>query len=257
MIRKAALIPISPVRRLSSQFAFVDMQICSTCFFIQTKRPFHDDDVMRLYSDYRSPSYNQERIRYEPSYASIAAKVGQDAVELRSRIAALAAFLGRNLKSSEPQTILDYGGSDGKFIPEIPGRKFVFEVSDIEPIAGVTRINSEADLGRYSIVLLAHVIEHVPRPLDLVRKVASRVEPGGFLYIETPQEIPDTERDALRRGTRRFQVEIHEHINSYCSQAVNHLLEAAGLKVAAIESTAVDVGWARAVHIRALGRTSN
>lgn len=246
--------PMSPVPRLSTQFAFVEMQICQNCSFIQTKRPFHDDDVGYLYHDYRSPSYNEERIKYEPSYATIAGKVGQDEVEIHNRTTALAAFLQRNLGSNQPHTILDYGGSDGRFIPKIAGRKYVFEVSNVNPISEVTRINSETDLGTYSLVLLAHVIEHVPHPLNLVRKVASCVEPGGFLYIETPQEISDEERRGLRNGTPCFHVEIHEHINSYCVPAVNRLFEAAGLQVVAIESSSVDVGWAKAIHIRAIGQ---
>jgi Methyltransferase domain len=254
MIRRIASIPISLFPRLSSQFAFVEMQICSNCSFIQTKRPFRDDDIMRLYADYRSSSYNLERIRFEPDYASIAARVGYDEVEVRNRTGALATFLRRNLGSGQTRTILDYGGADGRFIPEIPGRRFVFEVSDVDPIPGVTRIDSEADLGRYAIVLLAHVIEHVPHPLDLVQKVASYVEPEGFLYIETPQEIADGERDGLRRGSLCLDVGIHEHINSYCVPAVERLLDTAGFEVIAVESSPVDVGWAKAIHIRALGR---
>jgi hypothetical protein len=47
---------------------------------------------------------------------------------------------------------------------------------------------------------------------------------------------------------------IHEHINYYCVRAVAALLETAGFSVVAIESAPVDVGWAKSVHIRALGR---
>jgi len=253
-LRRIAGIPGSPLRRMTSQFAFAELEICSRCSFIQTQRPFHDDDIMRLYRDYRSPSYNQERIRYEPSYAAIASRVGHDSAEVEHRTEALEAFLGRSIASRQLNTILDYGGSDGRFIPKVPARKFVFEVSDVQPISGVTRIAEESSLKRYSIVLLAHVIEHVPHPLELVRKVAAYVEPGGFLYIETPQEIADEDRVGLENGTRRFDVNIHEHINSYCPSAVHHLVQSAGLRVVGIESSLVDVGWAKAVHVRALGQ---
>ena len=254
-IREIISVPASLLSRVTGQFAFVEIQICSRCSFIQSKNPFHDDDIMRLYRDYRSPSYNAERIKYEPSYAAIANSVGQDQVEIQNRTSALATFLRRHL-AVEPRTLLDYGGSDGRFIPGITGAKYVFEVSDIEPIAGVTRINSQQELGSYSLVLLAHVVEHVPYPLDLVRKVASYVEPDGYLYVETPQEIPDDVRVALKSRAIRLDIAIHEHINSYCISAVSHLLEAADLHVVAIESTPVDVGWAKATHIRALGRKS-
>jgi len=252
-IRDLAALPTSLLSRLLTQYAFVEMQLCLHCSFIQTKIPFRDDDIMRLYLDYRSSSYNRERIHYEPSYAAIAAAVGQDEVEIRSRTTALNAFLRRNLPTGESFTILDYGGSDGRFMPDLPGSKSVYEVSNIDPVPGVARINSEAELGTYSIILLAHVIEHVPEPLKLVRKLSSHIKPGGYLYLETPQEISDRDRDGLQRGSLRFDIGIHEHINSYCMKAVTCLFESAGFVVVAIEDSPVDVGWAKAVHLRALG----
>lgn len=247
--------PAMPVlSRALGLHAFTEMQICLCCSFVQTKMPFRDDDIMRLYLDYRSPSYNRERIQFEPSYASIAAAVGQDEVEIRSRTTALNAFLRRALPANGSFSMLDYGGSDGKFMPDLPGPKFVYEISNVEPVPGVTRVNAESDLGTYSLVLLAHVIEHVPHPLKLVRKLTQYVEAGGYLYIETPQEIADQDRNDLQQSKHRMDVGIHEHINSYCVSAVTKLLESAHLNVVAIESTPVDIGWAKGVHIRALGR---
>lgn len=252
-IRDIAAAPASLLSRISTQFAYSEMQICLHCSFIQTSIPFHDDDIMRLYRDYRSPSYNQERVRYEPTYAAIAAAVGQDEVEIQTRTTALNAFLRRALPSRDLISILDYGGSDGKFIPDLPGSKFVYEVSNIEPIQGIARVSDESDLGTYSLVLAAHIIEHVPEPLSLIRKLRNYVAPGGFLYIEVPQEISDRDREGLQKGALRMEVSIHEHINSYCVLSVSSLLESAGFHLVEIESTPVDVGWAKAVHIRALG----
>jgi hypothetical protein len=253
-LRDLVALPMSYFSRVTSQFAFVEMQLCTHCSFIQTTIPFHDDDIMRLYLDYRSPSYNRERIHYEPEYAAIASAIGQDQIEVRVRTEALTAFLRERVKTTDRHTILDYGGSDGRFIPDIPGSKFVYEISSMNPLPGVTRIKSESELGTYSIVLLAHVTEHVTHPLNLVRKLSAYIEPGGFLYIETPQEVTDQERAELRRLVSRLDIGIHEHINYYCVPAVAALLEAAGYTVAAIESAPVDVGWATSVHVRALGR---
>lgn len=253
-IRDLVAVPMSFLSRVTSQAAFVEMQICEHCSFIQTSVPFPDDDIMRLYVDYRSPSYRQQRIQYEPEYAAIAESSGYDPVEVRARTTALTAFLRKELAAADPITILDYGGSDGRFIPDVPGSKFVYEISNIAPIPGVTRVNSESELGTYSLVLLAHVTEHVPHPLNLVRKLSAYIEPGGHLYIETPQEVSDQQRDELRSGSARFDIPIHEHINSYCVPAVAALLEAAGLATVAIESAAVDLGWVKGTHLRALGR---
>lgn len=253
-IRELVHIPISLLSRITAQFAFVDMQLCRDCSFIQTTIPFHDDEISRLYVDYRSPSYHQERVQYEPEYASIAAAVGYDPVEIRTRTTALTTFLQKHLQASDTRTILDYGGSDGRFIPNIPGSKFVYEISSIDPIPGITRIKSDADLSTYSIVLLAHVTEHVTHPLKLVEKLKALVEPGGYLYIETPQEISNQERADLQKGVARFDIPIHEHINSYSLPAVSALLEAGGFDIVGTETAAVDLGWVKGVHLRALGR---
>jgi SAM-dependent methyltransferase len=253
-VRDLVAIPMSLLSRVASQSAFVDMEVCEHCSFIQTAIPFSDEEIARLYADYRSPSYHQQRILYEPEYAAIAEKVGSDPVEVRTRTTALLEFLRKELKMPSPLTILDYGGADGRFIPDIPGSKFVYEISNIDPSPGVSRIKLESDLGTYSLVLLAHVTEHVTHPLNLVRKLSAYVEPGGHLYIETPQEISDHQRAELQQSGLPADVGIHEHINYYCVPALAALLEAAGFTIVAIESAPVDLGWIKGTHLRALGR---
>jgi hypothetical protein len=257
LIRNLASIPLSFASRMYTLYSFVELQVCAHCCFIQAKIPFHEDDIMHLYADYREPSYHRERIQFEPSYAAIAAAVGYDEVEIATRTAALNEFLRRSLPATDSFTMLDYGGSDGRFMPNIPGAKFIYDVSKVDPLPDVARINSESELGTYSLVLLAHVTEHLVHPLNLVRKLRSYVEPGGYLYIETPQEVSDEQRRGLVQGTLKTQLGIHEHINYYCVPAVSALLESAGFEVAAIECTPVDLGWAKSAHVRALGRKAN
>ena len=253
-VRRVVAVPQRVLGRVSKPSVFVAMQRCRRCQFLQTSLPFVEDSINRLYGDYRSASYNRERIQYEPTYARIAADVGMGGVEVRSRVDAVTRFLKDRVDTSGDFTLLDYGGADGRFMPEIDARRYVYEISDVAPIAGATRIPSEAALGTYSLVQLAHVIEHVVYPLELLRKVVRHVKPGGFLYLETPQELSDAERAALRPGNRRRMVHIHEHINSYCVEAVRKLIEAVGLEIVAIQADRMDVGWAEAVHVRALGR---
>ncbi|KAA6463095.1 methyltransferase domain-containing protein [Acidobacteria bacterium AB60] len=114
--------------------------------------------------------------------------------------------------------------------------------------------HEESELGVYPLVLLAHVVEHLPDPLKLITKLRSYVADGGCLYIETPQEVSDQQRKDWVQGTSSLQIGIHEHINFYFPQSVSALLEAAGFEVAALECTRVDLGWAKSNHIRALGR---
>jgi hypothetical protein len=244
--------PVGLLRRVYKPTALVEIQICNSCLFVQTKLPFHEDAINRLYADYREESYNRERIAYEPTYARIAADVGHSQVELNTRLTGATRFLKAHIPVAEGFTILDFGGSDGKFMPQLDGQKYVFEISSVEPVAGVTRIHSEAELGTYSLVQLAHVVEHVVEPLGLVKHVATKVANGGYLYIETPQEISNADLPRFRAG--KLTIAIHEHINRFCIQSVTTLIESAGLRLVAIEAVPVDVGWATSVHIRALGQ---
>jgi len=252
MIRRVVRLPQSFLDRVNRPTALVEIQLCEACSFVQTKIPFHEDAINRLYLDYREDSYNRERIELEPTYAVMAADVGHGAVELETRTAAATKFISAHMPVDENFTILDFGGADGKFMPRIEAKKFVFEISNIQPIAGVTRLHSDAELGTYSLVQLAHVVEHVVEPLDLVKYVSTKVAPGGYLYVETPQELSAEQRTLLKDGERMLT--IHEHINSFCTESVTKLIEKAGLRMVAIEATPVDVGWAKAVHIRALGQ---
>jgi hypothetical protein len=240
--------------RIAAPRAYVQMQICEVCSFVQTALPFPEASIGRLYADYRTDVYTAERLRYEPSYSAIAPYIGSSQVEIEARVNAETQFLKDRLEVSGDFTILDYGGADGKYIPNFDAQKFVYEISNTEPIPGVTRIRSEADLGEYSLVQVAHVIEHAVYPLDLVRKVAAMVAPGGFLYLEAPQDLPDEGLRRLKSGESRQALVIHEHINLYCLSSLTSLLEAAGFKVVAVESSQVDLGYCTPIVLRGLGQ---
>ena len=150
--------------------------------------------------------------------------------------------------------MLDYGGADGKFLPTLPGKKFVFDISDVKPADGIVRIEDASGLGSYSYVQIAHVLEHVPHPLVLTRKAASLLKDAGYLYVEVPLEISEEETTRLLNGNRNFSIVIHEHINRYSVKSVTELFRSVGLSLVATETETVDLAWVEAKVIRALGR---
>ena len=235
--------------------AFTEMEVCLDCSFVQTKHSFSDESLARLYADYRSDSYNRERIHYEPTYAAVAPSTGVSEQEVSVRVQRLTEWL-RSKIESERLSMLDFGGSDGRFLPAIPGEKFVFEISDSTPKPGVTKIDRESELRIYDYVQLAHVLEHVASPLELLRKVARRVKSAGYLYLEVPQELTDSEFSALKNGNVGFGLPVHEHINLYSQSSVAALVKSAGLRAIAIHSESLDLGWTKCIVIRALCTTN-
>ena len=84
--RRVCALPQRLFAKVYGSHAFVEMQVCLHCSFVQTKHAFSDEGLQRLYADYRSDTYNEERIRYEPAYAALADEVGigNREIELRS-----------------------------------------------------------------------------------------------------------------------------------------------------------------------------
>jgi len=243
-------------QKIYGESVLVEIEMCTSCLFIQTKMPFPDEAIGRLYSDYRSDSYNRERIRYEPEYAALAPHVGRCVQEIHARQVGLTRWLTGKLEIGSNCSMLDYGGADGKFLPDLPGEKYVFDISDIAPAQGIVRIGDESGLGSYSYVQLAHVLEHVSYPLVLARKAASFLKPSGYLYIEVPQDLTDAAIGRLANADKTVRLPIHEHINQYAAKSVTELLRSTGLSFVAVEAEVVDLGWNKATIIRALGRKS-
>lgn len=240
-------------QKVYAKSVLVEMQICGRCSFIQTKIPFPENAIGNLYTDYRSDSYNQERIRYEPEYASIAPHVGICATELQTRKVGLTHWLKDKVNPGNSFSMLDYGGANGIFLPDLPGGKYVFDISDIAPADGIARVKTEAELGSYSYIQLAHVLEHVPFPLSLTKKAVSFLRESGWLYIEVPQEVDDETRSRIMSRLHTSGLPIHEHINQYCLSAVTELFRSVGLSPIAIQSESVDLGWNKGTIIRGLG----
>ena len=253
ILRKIQLL-FSLSQKIYGKSVLVEIQICPACLFVQTKLPFPDEAIGRLYTDYRSDSYNRERIRYEPEYSSIASDVGSSVGETEARTVGLTRWLNGKMLMEKNFSMLDYGGADGKFLPSLPGEKYVFDICDIAPAADVIRVKDESALRSYSYVQLAHVLEHVSWPLRLTKKAASFLKDAGYLYVEVPQEISDEDIGRLANGDDSVRVDIHEHINRYSVKSVTELMRAAGLSLTAIQAEVLDLGWIKATIIRALGK---
>lgn len=241
-------------QRAFRQGVFAEIEICPACTFIQTAVPFSDEALGGLYVDYRSSSYNAERSRYEPEYALIASRVGAGDKEVQVRKLGLTEWLRDKIDLGSHFSMLDYGGADGRFLPDLPGEKYVFDISDVAPVSGVTRLQSESELHQYSYIQIAHVLEHVPNPLALTRKAASHLLPGGYIYVEVPQDLSDEVISRLAAGELNIHTSIHEHINYYNASSASKVLESADLEIVRVEPVVMDLGWTTTRNIRALAR---
>lgn len=161
---------------------------CGSCGFRWCSVRWSDEQAAALYRGYRDSAYDAERSRFEPGYSSAHLN------EPREYLPLVEAWIARH---GVPGSVLDIGGNDGRNTP-FSDRAMVWEIGEPEPN------------GTYDLVVLAHVLEHVPWPRHTVAAAREKLAPGGVLYVEVPAEAPC---DVW-----------HEHVNQFSRESLGATL---------------------------------
>jgi SAM-dependent methyltransferase len=95
--------------------------------------------------------------------------------------------------------LLDIGCGNGAFLRAcsraLPGWKLCGSEFDtrhqatVESIRGVEKFHSGslADIpGKFDVISLIHVLEHIPGPTEFLKTVAAKLAPQGWLFVEVP-----------------------------------------------------------------------
>jgi SAM-dependent methyltransferase len=93
------------------------------------------------------------------------------------------------------------------------------------------------DLGRYDLVVLRHVIEHLPDSVLAMSKISRLMKPDGFLLLEMPNIEGFTmkwSRAVVKLGLykRRFARDYKAgHCNEFCRESMHYLARQTGFSV--------------------------
>lgn len=137
------------------------------------------------------------------------------------------------------RTTLDIGASSGEFVALM--RSLGFDARGVEPHQGYASyangvlglavshgtLQSQLDAipaGSLDLITLFHVFEHLTDPLDALRRMASRLKPGGLLYIEVP--------NATRPCSPHYMF-FRAHTLYFTGPSLRWTLQAGGLSVLA------------------------
>ena len=239
------------------------MQACTLCHAITPCHEYSWDDLIGIYRDYRSETYNRDRISVEPSYSRLAKKVGGHPLEIKNRNAAVERFLGKNASCFAGGAMIDYGGSDGRFIPPFAYSQFeniyIYDMSlvplhatvDARKVKKIANPQYEA----YSFLTCMHVLEHVGHPRQLVTEMARLLMPGGLMYIEVPHELTQSAREDFAGRIIDPPITIYEHLNFFDRTSIRTLVGSiAGLELVDDTEDVVDIGWTKGLNGRFLAR---
>lgn len=79
----------------------------------------------------------------------------------------------------------------------------------------------------YDVITLSHVIEHVHKPLDVLKQLYTLLKPGGLLWLETPNI---SSLGAKRFGRNWRALEPPRHLTLFNSSNLNRSLRGAGFR---------------------------
>ena len=105
----------------------------------------------------------------------------------------------------------------------------------------------------FDVVVCADVLEHLPRPEELLARIRAWLAPGGHLFVSLPNVANVTVRAGLLLGRFPYAekgILDRTHLRFYTRKSARRLLEEAGFRVLRISATAMPYELA----VPALGR---
>jgi Methyltransferase domain len=232
-----------------------DIRVCKACGFIGPELSYDQAALKNLYVDYRSDSYNAERSTFEPAYKTIQSHVGKSEQEIAARLHHMDEVIERYVDTTRIVDVVDWGGSEGKFIPPSLQTKnvWILDVSN-EPLANKNykRVDHVPENVAFDYVQVCHVLEHVSSPYEFMSIILGHIRAGGTIYIEVPQDQPDEEIQKFLSGDTSVRHGIHEHLNLFSLTSLRALAVSLGLKVLQVEKKSLDLGWSKATVLSGL-----
>jgi SAM-dependent methyltransferase len=80
----------------------------------------------------------------------------------------------------------------------------------------------------FDMVILWHVLEHVPAPRAMLQEVSRILKPGGTLLVAVPNFAS---REARMSGPGWFHLDVPRHLTHFTPRTLRHVLDQAGLPV--------------------------
>jgi 2-polyprenyl-3-methyl-5-hydroxy-6-metoxy-1,4-benzoquinol methylase len=231
------------------------IRVCKTCYFVGPEADYDiSGQLNNLYLDYRSERYNIERAHFEPNYRNISNLISSDNV-ISQRNENLNSILKANIDVDQIKNVIDWGGGKGEYIPEVLQNKkiWLLDISN-EPTIKETyiRVSSPPTEIQFDYVQVCHVLEHVASPFQFMSIVLKHVRPGGYVYIEVPQDRSNADLAELLNSNSEYFHHIHEHLNLYSETAIGKLADALDLEIIKIQSKRFDFDWVKSDIISAV-----
>jgi SAM-dependent methyltransferase len=211
-----------------------DVIACATCGF---RHVVPLPDACELERAYREKYYGEEK----PNFLSHAGE-DQEWAELAQRDR-LECF--ERLLPPERRRLLDVGSGPGYFLKTAkergwralgiePSRQAAAHASDLglEVVEGVFNPETARLLGRFDVVHLNNVLEHVSDPALKLTLARDILAPGGLLCLNVPNDFTALQASARASlSLCEWWVAPPHHLNYFDFESLSHLVTKLGFKV--------------------------
>jgi len=235
----------------------VQLSECAECGFMFFNPRLEPSEEISLYAGYRGLEYQKMRQSFEPWYTEKFNTGLSDPETWQHRKKLLSSlFRDRlNLGGRMFGNVLDFGGDRGDLIADlVPAlRRFVYEISGVDLLAGVEPLRSVEECRQhcFDLIVTSNVLEHVGSPRDVIAQIASIASSGTLVFNEVPNESVTDLRTRLKRiaqagvlaATRPTLASqilgpgmlnlMHEHVNYFSQRSLDRLMEVSGFKILA------------------------
>ena len=178
--------------------------VCQDCGFIYTNPVPTDKSLISYYGD-----------KYLHS-------VGSPDYDIEKRIAYLKRVAGGRKR------LLEAGSGEGSFLSR--AREIGFDAKGIEPNVEVQArklaVGMISRKQKYEIIVAAHVLEHIERPLDWLKKLYASLIDRGLLILEVPN---------LHLYGKYTTGVFYEHLSHFSPEHLAYLVNQAGFQLLGFE----------------------
>jgi len=153
--------------------------------------------------------------------------------------------------SADQRKVLDIGSGPGYFL--LHGKRRGWDTLGVEPskqasehsqslgleiIEEFLTENLKNRLGKFNVVHMHNVLEHLPDPRDMIRICGQMLDPGGIICIISPNDYNPFQKALVTAcDYKPWWVGPPHHINFFDFKSLNRLLERSGFNVLLKEAT--------------------
>jgi len=207
---------------------------CDDCDMIYHKTIMNDSSLARFYTEWADP---KQAAKFEATYLP---RDAGDEAHRRLRLALRLWHLSRQAFGRERLRLLDFGCGEGGMLKsaqligfDAAGVELSLTRAEVAKRSGSIVVGSLSELREqfgpdaFHVTVLDQVLEHIPRPVPLLRELAGLMPSGGILYAA----VPDCRGITSPRNFDEFhRVHPLEHLNAFTPKTLARMAEKAGFR---------------------------